>query len=125
MDKFIVFVRSVGTKYIVAAGFTLLQLGPSSRHPEDLMPLLKLMAGPLSSAEAKYAGEKFHENRLYQLYNWRAPEEVSIGDLKVIVVWDQPGSLFPVSRRHKELVEAQDRVVQAFEQAGCSVRFKM
>ncbi len=88
-----------------ARGIDMTCAGPLSRHAEDLMVVLKLLAGPDGIAEGI---------RDVELGD---PAEVSIEGLQVTI--SEGASLLPVSR---ELREARERAATALEAAGARVR---
>ena len=83
----------------------MLQVGPLTRRGTDLMPLLRLMAGP--DADDPYSQEMALGD----------PEGLSVDGLQVTTVED--ASLLPFSR---ELRDARERAVGALVAAGAHVR---
>mmetsp|Transcript_8004 Transcript_8004/g.14672 ORF Transcript_8004/g.14672 Transcript_8004/m.14672 type:complete len:563 (+) Transcript_8004:831-2519(+) len=97
------------------------QLGPCTRSSRDLMPLLKIMAGPSTRGELQDASDDELElHRIQKTYmrhlTWPELETVDLKKLRYFVVWDQPGvSLGLISRRHDGMVLAQKKAVHALE----------
>lgn len=83
----------------------LLTMGPLARRAEDLMPLLRLIAGP--------DGEDTHA-RAVPLGD---PADIAIQGLDVVVTQDT--SAWPLRR---DLREARDRAAAALQAAGANVR---
>lgn len=85
------------------------QLGPISRHAEDLMPLLRAIAGPDG------------EDALTLSYELGDPHTVDITKIPILYCPDA-GANRLVSRRCPELLDAQHKVVAALIARGCQVR---
>ncbi len=98
------------------------QLGPTARYAEDLMPILKVIAGPCETDD--FGGEEF-ATRDDLIEQWADPEDVDVGQLHVVDVRDQPSSVqfgFAVYDREPWFVDAHDRVVECLHQVyGCPV----
>lgn len=104
------------------------QLGPCCRYAKDLFPMLRLMAGEVTEEDEKVTEDIRVQNSFMRPFKCPDPTTVDIGALKVLVMWEQPGSTWPfVSRRSKDMVAAQDLAVVALESYGCkmeAVQFK-
>ncbi|XP_013068648.2 fatty-acid amide hydrolase 2-like [Biomphalaria glabrata] len=83
----------------------LLSTGPMCRYASDLIPMLKVMAGPEKVA------------------NLKLDVKVEISKLRVISVPDDSGSLM-VSKVEKELVEIQRKVMEFFKKERAEVHEK-
>jgi fatty acid amide hydrolase 2 len=93
----------------------MLALGPITRHAADLMPLLRIMAGP---EEPDPIAEETEPPAIApQQTVLREPSEVSLDGLTVTVVEDS--SLLPMDR---ELRDARERAVGALASAGAITR---
>ena len=94
------------------------QLGPCVRHPEDLLPLLRLLAGPLTAEEAalEYPPDQAIPRR------WLDPRSVDISNLTILDCSEQPGANLPIPRRDAELERGQQRVAEFLRAHGCSVK---
>lgn len=105
------------------------QLGPMSKHSEDLMPLLRLIAGPMTKEERQRHEDLHHEGTKYptRVYNWPDISTVNISSLKVVNVMDQPTSSqwLPITR-HPELLEKQIMVADhLMNKYNCAVYEKV
>lgn len=98
------------------------QLGPCCRHSSDLFPLLTIIAGVIEHEDEEITEEITGANSYIYPLTCPSPDKVNMSKVKVLVSWDQPGSNWPfVSRRSREMVEAQDKAIVALEQLGCKV----
>ncbi len=99
------------------------QLGPTSRSAKDLMPMMKLLAGPISTIEMKSLNPtdeemKHHDtvSLYHRSFKWLDSNKVNVKKLRYFVLWDQPGAgLGVVSKRHPCMIDAQRRAVKAIE----------
>jgi fatty acid amide hydrolase 2 len=81
------------------------QLGPTTRHAEDLMPLLRCMAGP----------DEFDSHCRPGVVSGWDPLVNGMKGLRVVSIMEVCGGSMLVSRRHPELIDAQERVCAFLE----------
>eukprot|EP01134_Creolimax_fragrantissima_P005714 CFRG5714T1 len=98
------------------------QLGPCTRTAVDLMPVLKIIAGPLDiEVELHDGDEKEVEHELNQIkymrtFEWPEPADIDVRKLRYFVVWDQPGVATGItSKRSVDMIKAQTDVVQTIK----------
>lgn len=85
------------------------QLGPLVRHPEDLMPMLRIVAGP-------DAGDSECRD-----FEWGDPQMADVSSLTILNCMELHGSPI-ISARDGELRAAQLRVCDALRHQGCQIR---
>ena len=96
------------------------QLGPCCRFATDLFPMLQIMAGEVTEKDEELTEDIRVQNTFIRPMVCPVPSSVDISKVKVLVMWEQPGSTWPfVSRRSKDMVAAQDRAVVALQNLGC------
>lgn len=98
------------------------QLGMVTRHAEDMLPLLKLMAGPPTEEEDPFAAEYLDVSRVLSVL--QGPSGVDFSRLTVIPLTFKGRSLrtMALSGFSAPVRAGQERVVQWFAGKGCKVR---
>jgi fatty acid amide hydrolase 2 len=96
------------------------QLGPCARHAEDLLPLLKIIAGPGQYDPAC----KTFQTRSDLIEGW-VSDKIPVETLRFLDCRRQPGSSGPLSlfqkRRDEAMIKGHDKVVEFLKLKGACI----